>query len=666
MTTYGAYNAGLPCKNPSCKSHGKPHPNCQCYGPDMSEGGEVKSFCSENRMHQKGCEYYAEGGDVDLFAPPTAEEIGTKDEIKDVPADEPQQIDVMAPPTKDELKQTDLFAPPTEEEKKDYTTGGQQIAAHAEAVGRGLAGPVVPIIENTFGVPYQEQRAREEANPETKMTEVATTLGSVFLPFSLAKSALEIGQAAEATNILGKVGSKLLKGFLQTGFLGTGSLETLDNTSKYLLSPEKHDPSDALASIIGDSTMAGIFGIGGEALGLGAETAAQAMKIGTRFTNFMAGVGSESITNPKIKDLLDKKMAYDKFSGAYQNGKKFFNEILGSLGKLGANAGMIGSILENGRSIPAAFEGALMGYFGGLLGEQASKKAIRYTAPTIFKILASENYSGIKDVLNQTKRIAAGEHKLDLFLDNLMSESSKEISQQDFTKLKKQLNDKLEKDGGITGEIQNEYNNQPQPQGFAHGGEVEKPESMLNDPVAMHYPELNIIKQATKARALNYLNGLRPLKNAPRLAFDPEPHDPIKKRNYDKALTVAVNPMSVLHDIKHGKITPEQIGHLNAMYPEFSEYAKKKITEKIIHSQLSGEKPSYKVRQGLSLFMGTALSSEMQPQNIIAAQMTFQMQKSQPQQPQGQPKKKLSAIGHTDDHYLTPNQAAAGRQQKQA
>lgn len=66
-------NHSPPCINPSCKSFGKPHPNCRCYGGKMgmyggyAEGGEVddKYFCDDNRAHFKDCEYYAEGGDVE-------------------------------------------------------------------------------------------------------------------------------------------------------------------------------------------------------------------------------------------------------------------------------------------------------------------------------------------------------------------------------------------------------------------------------------------------------------------------------------------------------------------------------------------------------------------------------------------------------------------------
>lgn len=62
-----AYDAGLPCLNPHCKSHGAPHPNCRCYssGEHFAEGGEVSKlrYCAQGMEHQDGCEY-AKGGRV--------------------------------------------------------------------------------------------------------------------------------------------------------------------------------------------------------------------------------------------------------------------------------------------------------------------------------------------------------------------------------------------------------------------------------------------------------------------------------------------------------------------------------------------------------------------------------------------------------------------------
>lgn len=61
MTDYGAYNQGLTCKNPSCASHGRPHPNCRCY-PGLAHGGMV---CDQKLPHARDCAYYAEGGEVE-------------------------------------------------------------------------------------------------------------------------------------------------------------------------------------------------------------------------------------------------------------------------------------------------------------------------------------------------------------------------------------------------------------------------------------------------------------------------------------------------------------------------------------------------------------------------------------------------------------------------
>ncbi len=68
MTDYQAYDAGLPCRNPNCKSRGRPHPNCRCWASsaarDEKEYAHGGSVCSANEPHEKGCAYYAEGGDI--------------------------------------------------------------------------------------------------------------------------------------------------------------------------------------------------------------------------------------------------------------------------------------------------------------------------------------------------------------------------------------------------------------------------------------------------------------------------------------------------------------------------------------------------------------------------------------------------------------------------
>lgn len=51
-----------PCLNPQCKSYGKSHPNCNCWGGKeglFAEGGDVQ-FCAEGNEHEDGCEYKAD------------------------------------------------------------------------------------------------------------------------------------------------------------------------------------------------------------------------------------------------------------------------------------------------------------------------------------------------------------------------------------------------------------------------------------------------------------------------------------------------------------------------------------------------------------------------------------------------------------------------------
>jgi len=62
------------CRNKSCKSYGKSHPNCHCGAPSFSaqsraleyaKGGEVQPFfCSNDSLHDSNCEYWSEGGQI--------------------------------------------------------------------------------------------------------------------------------------------------------------------------------------------------------------------------------------------------------------------------------------------------------------------------------------------------------------------------------------------------------------------------------------------------------------------------------------------------------------------------------------------------------------------------------------------------------------------------
>ncbi len=367
MTTYGAYDMGLPCKNRSCKSHGKPHPNCRCYGAGLAEGGEVTRFCDSDRMHGSGCEYYAEGGLVSY------------------------------------TEQTDPFHP-------------------------------------------------------------------------------------------------------TSAYVAHGGLHSLLKMNS--------DTSDN---------------------------------------------------------------AIEKYARSVKRGHKY---------------------------------------------------------------IASE----IERVFN--------------------GQSAK---QDDHSKSRESIDNWISK-GGAINEIQKEQESQNQiPQAFAEGGAVENnKEGMFHHhAIGASYPDQNVILNTIKGRASTYLSDLKPKKDQPRPVFDDEPDDSTQKKSYEKALQIAAHPMSILNKIQKGTLESEHVKHFAALYPELKDHLQKKLNEKIVMARLHDEKPSHKIRQGLSLLMGAPLSGEFLPQNIMAAQATFQRSKPQPQGGDAAPKKNTSALSKFSQAYLTADEAAAKRQQKQ-
>lgn len=224
--------------------------------------------------------------------------------------------------------------------------------------------------------------------------------------------------------------------------------------------------------------------------------------------------------------------------------------------------------------------------------------------------------------------------------------------------------------GGITQDVKEALYQQQAPENFAGGGLVSKERkpgpTLLDDAsIGTHYPVQNITLNATKARVSNYLNSLRPSAHSLKLPFDDDEDTTDKKRKYHHAIDIANHPLGLLNGITDGTIEPEEISHLKALYPELATRLQKGLTEKITEAQLEKKKPAYKLRQGLSLFMGTPLSSELTPNLIQVAQLTFagkSQQQAHHQQPQAG---KKNALSKSDEAFLTGDQAVTRRSQAQ-
>ncbi|MES1988916.1 MAG: hypothetical protein V4440_12970 [Pseudomonadota bacterium] len=215
-------------------------------------------------------------------------------------------------------------------------------------------------------------------------------------------------------------------------------------------------------------------------------------------------------------------------------------------------------------------------------------------------------------------------------------------------------------------------------QKFAHGGDVKAhkvsktpapPVLRGTDGVTTHFPEQAMMLGSAKGRINTYLNGMRPSENPSQLPFDTKPPMKAKENSYNKAIDIANKPLSVLGHIKEGTITPEITKHFTQMYPELYNHLSKKITDKIVENQMKGERPNYKIRQGLSLFLGTPLDSTFTPANIMAIQNVYMKNSQMQQSASNQPAKKPSAastngIQKLPKMYATPGQSAEADKQK--
>ncbi len=651
MTTYGAYDAGLPCKNTACKSHGKPHPNCRCYG-DMAKGGEA-SFCSEDRAHNKDCEYYADGGLAEIpegfeekAAPPTS----------DIPEGFEEKSSVEIPEGFEEKSE--------DPNKEKYSGVGSQIASGVEGLAQGFAGPVATAAEkglNKIGVPGfsdEDITGRAEANPWTHGigeavgfgTSMATGVGEVALASKLATKVVP-----KSIPVLGKIGAKLLQGFVANSTIGAAN-----ETSKALLGQVDADPKYAVSDFILHSSIAGVLGMGG-ALAGEAVTAAMEAKLGSRALSALAGFGAkaEGLSKEAGSELgLVERDLYHaaSFKSAYNNYEKFLEKgVKAAVDWVGIHEGGL-SGLAIAKLIDPIVETVL---------RKPIRAASDYVTPAITKWLSEGAPSQLVPIIDYATKIAKGNKLANSAINGLFTAGAIECPKNINTKGILEWLD----DGGITNDIQQESGGQ-ESQGFAKGGDVgKKPQAegiLHNHPVATLYPEQNILLQAAKGRVSNYLTGLKPQKNMPKLVFDKEPDQKEKQKIFDRALDIAANPLSVLEKIKNGTVLPEHIQHLNALYPEVSDVLKQRITKRITEEQLKGDKPNFRVRQGLSLLMGAPLSGEFLPQNIMAAQATFLGKKQQQQQGAPAPSKDTAKLSKSSQTLMTGNQSLVGRSQRQA
>lgn len=653
------------CRNSSCNSFGIPHPNCLCSAP-MAEGGE-SSFCSDSRSHDPSCEYFADGGGTlpsfdDLKADPEpvakpAAPLKFDDLVSDFDA---LKDDREGDEANYDLSPADLQAKMVKQSNPEgagpHETIGQQAATVAEGAAQGLLGSTIPTVAeiglSKLGVPgtsAEEQAARQSANPKEF---AAAKFGAMA-----ASMATGVGEAGLLAKYIG--GSAALKNALSMGIIGADN-----QVSKAILG--QGDPRDMVSPIMAvgaDAILGGLGGYAGSALGKGARILADS-RYGAEAAEMLAGYGDAAAGSELAKDA---SKGYEAGHNAFQKHVKSITDNV---------SGIVGSTVA-GRTVGpyGIFPGAKISqkYLGPYI-DKAARKAGKYAVPTVLKWLSEGANGSLSDLLDYAGHIDNGESLIGSGVESLFNTATQaagqEVSKDRIEKLKDYLGA-----GGNTQHVQQQATEQNKaPQGYAKGGMVEeRPKepkevspSLAQSSFATNFPTENILLNTARARVSGYLANLQPQNNQPKLAFDDPPDDRQAKKTYDSALKIAAAPMSVLDHVKQGTIDPEHVKHLNALYPELANHLQQKLTERITKAQVDGEKPSFKVRQGLSMFMGTPLSGEFTPQSIQAAQGVF-AQTAQ-QQATGQPaqksKKGSSSLTKADSAFLTGTQALEQRKQK--
>lgn len=390
-------------------------------------------------------------------------------------------------------------------------------------------------------------------------------------------------------------------------------------------------------------------------------------------------MGLESHLPTVSTNVLDEML-----SGKASSGAKMADWLFGTGPK---SIGMVGAHVA-GTVAGAAVGHPYLGYRAGealqpILEDGLGRKITRGAVGGVLKALAAGSPEAVPQAMHYAESIGKGAEKINSAVDNVFTIGGQKLLNHDFSNTareslknyvaKGQLNQEIENQKN-QGNVQAQASGKPV-QGFAHGGEVLAPEPAqpVEKPVApvlkgtKHiatvFPEQAMLLGAAKGRINTYLNSIRPQAAQSKLPFDEERPDKQKERAYNKALDMANKPLSVLDHVKNGTLTAEHMQHMQGMYPELTNHLQKKLMEKTVAAQTKNERPPYKVRQSLSLFMGAAMDSTLTPQNIMAAQGVFANQASAPPNaPVTKNKRNTSDLGKVPGQYRTAEQAAASRQ----
>lgn len=174
----------------------------------------------------------------------------------------------------------------------------------------------------------------------------------------------------------------------------------------------------------------------------------------------------------------------------------------------------------------------------------------------------------------------------------------------------------------------------------------------LQDILPEHTPALSL----TASTTANYLNSIKP-RAAPGLPLDTKQQpNSAQIGEYNRQLDLAQQPLLGIQHIKDGTLTPTDVKTLEICHPGMCQQLRQRIMTQMTDSQAD---IPYKIRLGLSLFIGQPLDSTMSASSILAAQPSPSTGGMPPSSaPQQGPKRSMSALNKLPGAYRTQTQTA--------
>lgn len=510
-----------------------------------------------------------------------------------------------------------------------YSQPSEQLKTLAEGTAASATFGASTGIEKALGASPEAIRARREVNPGMH------ALGSVA---GLTASSLTgVGEGAllneAAQSIQGAVGG--LKGAALAGAAEFGLMQSGDEMSKMLSNDPEQTAGNAAANIGYSALFGSVFGSGAKLAETGLNKAG--IEIGKFADRLKTNLEPKALEMPveEATQVASKPSSslLDQYGKPYESETPLANttevgeptllnkpsklstgeKLADSLYKAGIEKGLSGMVAGAIGAGLGKLSGLPMGATAGLmLGNKAIKPFLDSIMPSLIKPLmeSSTNPGAFQQAIQYSIAAIKGELKAANAVRDVLGSSTKVLSNELIPK-----KHDLDKLNSIVEHVMTN------PQQVAEA-----------NPQLAHYMPNHVVSiSSSLARAATYLNSIRPDTSKPGILDSSRVPSSTESAAYQRQLAIVEQPLMVLKHVKEGTLQPSDIATLNQVYPDYYNSLKTKMTAALADHLAKDEKVPYNQAMQLSLFLGQALDSSMQPMAIVANQAVHTHPMQQPQ-----------------------------------